>query len=458
MSRLSAALLLALGGCTVSDVDYSTKGCPCIEGYRCIEARRVCVRLEELVYAPSNVDDPALLRAGTAELVVEGGERWVVDTDKGSLVGYDEEGEERTIRGPGEGLEEPGVLFRTRAPEEGPTVAIFAVRSLLVREDAQVIGVGSRPLVILAETDIRVLGAITVGADRLLEGPTTLSAMPHPGAGGYTGGAPLEDGSGPGAGFNGPDDSTVECPGEPCSCCGGDDCPTGGGGGGGASFGGAGGSGAGGSTDRVPGDPGERYGGPELVPLLGGSGGGGGAHGGGYGCSADEAVRGGWGGHGGGAVQLSAGALLVVEGVVDARGGGGKAGKPSPRGEYQSGSGGGGGSGGAIVLEAPAVVIEGRVSANGGAGGDDALAEPEPVDGEPGQLDGTAESGSTAGDGSGERGDAESATGGSVGGGGGGGAGRVRINTETGELPAGAKLLPVPESDAVSVGRLRAAE
>lgn len=133
------------------------------------------------------------------------------------------------------------------------------------------------------------------------------------------------------------------------------------GGGGGGSFGSVGGRGhfgeGGGSS--LGGDAGATFGNSTLVPLLGGCNGGNGG-------AASETNQG-LGGRGGGALQLTVGGILRIEGDVSANGGGGQGG----RSDLRTG-GGGGGSGGAILLEAQRLVstLYGNVTANGGGGGE----------------------------------------------------------------------------------------
>lgn len=102
--------------------------------------------------------------------------------------------------------------------------------------------------------------------------------------------------------------------------------------------------------------PGQVYGVPELLPLIGGSGGGGGA--------AGTAFRGSGGGGGGGAVLIASSGMVSVSGSILANGG--KAGDVSGA---ASGGSGGGGSGGAIRIIATSLQGDGQISAQkGGAG------------------------------------------------------------------------------------------
>ncbi len=105
---------------------------------------------------------------------------------------------------------------------------------------------------------------------------------------------------------------------------------------------------AGGSYGTVGGNGGPaEYGGPALVPLAGGMTG-----------------RGTFGGTGGGALQITADALVRVEGTINVPGGGAGSNCSST-----TLVGSGGGSGGGLLLEARDVDIVGGVAANGGGGG-----------------------------------------------------------------------------------------
>ncbi len=418
--RSGLSVLLLAAACSVPGVDLGSKGCPCIEGFRCILATNECVAEGSVGLVPSNVGDESLFHEGEAEVIVPAPERWVIDTTALGVTAFGASGTER--------VEAADVPLREVAQDGGPALAVWIVDRLVVEDGAELIGVGRRPLVVLARGEVVVGGLVSVGADRL-------PGERHAGAGGYTGAeASHRDGYGPGAGSNGIADGSVE------PCAGGDACDvtecvdvTGGGGGGGAGHGTDGGRGGAGARDT--GEPGLVYGEPTLVPLAGGSGGGAGGSGPGSGCSGQP--TGGEGGHGGGALQISAAVSVTVRGTLDARGGGGRGGRLPERSDfapdYHWGAGGGGGSGGAILIEAPRVVVEGQVAANGGAGGDPAVGDEPGADGEPGVAGGVARSPGVGGDGN--DGDTPGTDGGNVGnpgGGGGGGAGRIRIQTADG--------------------------
>lgn len=439
----TAVLVAALASCTVPELDITDKECPCLAGWRCDVVANRCVEDDGSPFAPSNVGERIAWDAGSAAVVVDRGEHWVVDTDTGRIVAYAgatlDPATMREVRAPGSGAGDSGIAFAELAHAEG-SLGVFSVASLEVGGGAVVIGIGSRPLVVIATREIVVTdGMITVGADRL-------PGMRHPGAGGAPGAsASHTDGSGPGAGSNGSGDGATE---------------TGAGGGGGAGFGSAGG---GGGVDGCcdTGAGGAPYGGPTLVPLAGGSGGGAGGAGTRDGQTAP--AHGGLGGNGGGALQLSAGERVhvAIAGAIDARGGAGLAGDAGLREDgtpdiWHAGSGGGGGSGGAILIEAPVVTIEGAVGANGGAGGGGAGAGVGGESGAPGEPDrAPAPGGGDGGAGSDPTGEAASgATGDGIKpGGGGGGAGRIRINTAAGRSDF-AGLLPRPSSGLVTFGTL----
>ena len=123
-----------------------------------------------------------------------------------------------------------------------------------------------------------------------------------------------------------------------------------GGGSGGAGYGNLGGTGSGPDGWGRAGEP---YGDAPLTELYGGSGGGAGG-----GQSSDGPT----GGGGGGAIELVAGASIIIgsSGNITAKGG---------KGGDRTGNGAGGGSGGAILLAACTVIIDGTLNASGGNGG-----------------------------------------------------------------------------------------
>ncbi len=188
----------------------------------------------------------------------------------------------------------------------------------------------------------------------------------------------------------------------------------------------------------------EPYGEDELVPLVGG-------------MTGQDACGGSLGGGAGGALQISAGERIGIDGVVNAGGGGGEGGSPSD----SCNGGAGGGSGGAILLESIGVEVYGAVAANGGGAGsggttsysgndgDDAVSVAS-ADGGPSQSEEPCALGNTVFSGWGGAGatESQSAADGGIGGyesvcfdsadvysgngGGGGGVGRVRVNTALG--------------------------
>ncbi len=217
-------------------------------------------------------------------------------------------------------------------------LAVWTFDSVSVPSGATLVGVGSRPLVIISRSNMNISGAVSVA------GGNSTSVVGEGGAGGGAGGpgggsAPAA-GSGPGGGQPGIGSTGT-----------GSMSFSGGGGGG---FGGAGGAG-GQSNVGSPGVGGATYG-ILATTLQGGSGGGsGGDQSGGGGCTPA-------GGGGGGGVLLSAAGTLTIAGQVNANGGRGIGGAPCG-----GSSASGGGSGGAIVLAAQSVTNSGSVTAQGGA-------------------------------------------------------------------------------------------
>ncbi|MCC6747303.1 MAG: hypothetical protein IT371_06565 [Deltaproteobacteria bacterium] len=270
---------------------------------------------------------------------------------------------------------------------------------------------GRRPLMIVARTAITVNGALDASA----EGAT-------PGPGGRRGGGSNTAGEGCGGGPAGFSSNGTR------------------GGGAGASFGGRGGRGGGGAEGVAT------CGDPCLAGLVGGSGGGGGRTGGGS------------GGGGGGALQLTAGAQIVVgpSGLIRVGGGGGQGGSGWP------GGGGGGGSGGGLLLEAPRVALDGLVAANGGGGGGGGASFEGGKSGTDGRGEVAVAEGGKGGrsifgeggkGGTGSGGGALDGGGGaessSASGGGGGGAGRICVRTRSGAFDGAGLASPAAGSAAV---------
>jgi hypothetical protein len=381
--------------------------------------------------SPSNVggrlgphtDGTTAITIGTADAP----EHWIVDTDSGEIAVTLTGGSAGAPRRDGGG---PGVIdgMRWEVMSQGdgvPALGILSMESLHVPRGASLFAHGGRALVVLVEREVSVEGAVSVACTR--DGTTV-----RIGAAGRPGGRHREeekDGFGLGGGARGIRGSSDE--------------PDEGGGGGGFGTGGGDGSG---STRGGP-----TYGTPELVPLRGGSGGG---------VGGDD--DGGEGGAGGGAIQLSAGGSIAVRGsgVVTAGGCGGQGGIADVAFE-DTGAGGGGGSGGGILIEAPAVSIEGWITAGGGAGGQGARCDNCALIGANGSdatTDGSAAAGSATeglGGGGGAGSDGEGVAGSGLdagnGGGGGGGAGRIRINTRAGD-ESYVPVFPQQTSAAMSVG------
>lgn len=391
------------------------------------------------LFRVSNLGDVFALAPPRTELAVPAGETWALDTSTGAIRVVTTQPSwsvVRTVRPAGEG-EDPttGVVFASVAQvsTDVPALGVFAAGKLDVPLGARIVGLGDRPLVILAATSITIAGELSVGAD-------LNPGAPNPGPGGFAGAiGPSQAGGGPGGGRGGQ-------PGKPTWVDAG---------GGGGAFGSQGGRGGRGNATEatapaLPGEGGAVYGVATLVPLVGGSGGGGGS-------SYSEGKQPRWGGNGGGAAHLAAGERIEVRpsGVIDACGGG----APAVR---HNDSGGGGGAGGAILLEAPEVIVEGIVGANGGAGaqaspGTDAAGLP----GQPGRPDrapspgtSTRFAGGGGGAGSDPSGAADAGEPAQNGGGGGGGAGRIRINTADGLDTYDRGLLPTRASGLASVGRV----
>lgn len=257
-------------------------------------------------------------------------------------------------------------VLSTIGQENGPDVMVMQAASFTL--DAHITVRGDKPLIIVATNDISVTMAIDASANMMM-----------PGAGGG------QQTSGMGVGGNG--------------MAGSSNSDAGGGGGG---FGTAGG--AGGAVDnREGGLAGVSYG--DATMLVGGSGGGRGA---GPGSCLPSA------GAGGGAIQLSAGGTLTIDGSINVGGGGGSGGPGCGSTVNDGAAAGGGGSGGMIFVQARTFNGAGMLGANGGGGG------------------GAASAGGTS---MGMPGENASLTGGGTGGAGGvnGGAGGTGASTGDGE-------------------------
>jgi hypothetical protein len=411
--------------CVDGDIERCEGGTVVTEacGLDCAAGETACPQI-----LPSNVGDLVAMDVSSRDVVVPAGQHWVVDTTDMSLRAFDGDPDGAELSPDLSDVELRAVVTD---PAEGREVGVVAVASLHVESGATFEGIGSRPLVILAATDVQIDGTLTVA-----------SSGDRVGAGGQPGGTP-GPGNGEGAGADGSSDTT-------------EFVFSGGGGGGYGTAGGAGGEGYDEATSRDGGDGGDPYGAPSLVPLLAGSGGGSGGGG---------TFRAQHGGPGGGAIQVSAGRSITVgaSGVVDASGGGGLQGQTGTT----AGGGGGGGSGGSLMLEAPDVELAGAVGSNGGGGS----AGGGPCDDIRGPL-GTDGSATMApalggvpttcrgrgGDGNDPMGATTDGERNRDGGGGGGGSGRVRINTEVILPPEDyPTVLPDASSGAFSTGRVERA-
>ncbi|MBW2732708.1 MAG: hypothetical protein JRH20_09980 [Deltaproteobacteria bacterium] len=304
-------------------VDTTPMGCVNCGLLGCNETLKRCNRL-----APSNIP-LALVETLHGESladcsITQSGE---ADGAKGIFGDCRPQGSEHSTR--------EGVYWGSVMMPGNRLVTLFAMNSLTIDRDTVLRGMGSDPILIYAREGITIHGLIDVGAQLGVAGPGGGKGGEFDGASGEA----CEGGEGGGG------DRTNEIFGDKS-----------GGGGGGWGQRGAGG----GWAASIPGGVGGEL--PlssttlSLVPLRGGCGGG--AGGGSF-------KDGGPGGAGGGAIQLSAGTTLIVdgEGIYAAGGGGG--------GGHETDAGGGGGSGGSILLESVEVHVTAAtpITANGGGGG-----------------------------------------------------------------------------------------
>jgi hypothetical protein len=286
-------------------------------------------------------------------------------------------------------------------------VSLFVVKTLRIEPSTVMNTYEHLPIVLVALDSITLLGSILV--------------QPGTAGGAYNSGTQsMIKGQGPGGGAAGTSDAA----------------------GGGGSFCGLGGRGA---TEGTPaGAKTPAYGSATLMPLQGGSAGG-------IGELVDS--------NGGGAIQLVAGTtfLLGPNAYINAGGSGGVNGGANHQ------EAGGGGSGGAILIEAPTVMLSGTLAANGAGGGQgdgesgaNASADDQVAKGGHRLLVGVVASiggdGSAAGMLNGTDGTVTKTY---AAGGGGGGAGRIRINTQDGQLDTSkATLSPASGTACSSVGTL----
>lgn len=206
----------------------------------------------------------------------------------------------------------------------GPDVVLIPLHGFTLASGNTLRVIGSRPLILAIDGDATIDGTVDANAS----GTT-------PGAGGNWSCAGSQGGNGSG--------STARFGGAS--------------GGGGGGFGTKGGNAGTADTDgssSAGGGGGNSRGSSTLIPLYGGCAGG---------QAGDCATA---GAAGGGALQISAGGALDINGTVRANGGNGA----TPCGSSDEGGGTGGGSGGGIFLEGLTVDTSGAtIQANGGSGG-----------------------------------------------------------------------------------------
>lgn len=300
-----------------------------------------------------------------------------------------------------------------RAQPGGPSVGVMHLTSLTIGPQASLTIVGTRPLILAVEGDVSISGDLVTSA-----GANDATAC------GTSQGSPgMMSGSGPASGG-------------------------GGAGAGGATAGGTGGDGNNGTGNNrgAGGIAGAAVGGAAASPLRGGCRGGAGGSNNGSGTP-------GSGGSGGGALQISAQGTIISSAAIDASGRGATVATART-------GGGGGGAGGTIFLEAPTIVVSGRLCADGGSGseGGGGLSSggsggQSPCTGTSGALGSRITSfGGTPGRGafrdnptSGPGGaGANDGTNGGGGGGGGGGVGWIRLRAVGGTLMNSAVITPAP--------------
>jgi len=199
----------------------------------------------------------------------------------------------------------------------GPPICVVRYGSIHIMSLATLTVVGGRALALVADSALTIDGVLDVSASGATNGP---------GGGAASGDQAQATTGGGGAGFK-----------------------TNGGAGGSATVDGGGGLGGGAGTD------------PSLVTVLVG------------GTRPNNAIFFGTaisGGGGGAATLIACRGAVSVTGMIDAGGGGGKAGTDlTSGGQLDFNSGAGGGTGGNVVLQGLAITVTGQVFANGGGGG-----------------------------------------------------------------------------------------
>ncbi len=333
-------------------------------------------------FTPSNVDLSKIDFTGVGDVVF--GTDQTIETSNGGVLGS-----------------QGSYKYQEQTQAGGPTLGIFAVRSLTVSAGATVSVEGADAFVVVALTTITIDGKVYANSQASPSGRTGPGVLDQPDMANT-------DGLGAGGGAAGSGDSSAS----------------------GAGYCGEGGKGAS-STGGDPPQGGPTNGNAAIIPLIAGSNGGEGGVGA--------------GGDGGGAVQFVAGSLVSIGGVVHVGGRGGwNAGVLDTTGDLTE-QGSGGGSGGSILIEAPTVEITGTLAANGGGGGGSvpgADATPDIQEAMGGKADDThaaGGNGSSASAGNGYDGQAANMQ---TSGGGGGGAGRIRVNTRPGGASIDATLTP----------------
>lgn len=239
--------------------------------------------------------------------------------------------------------------------------------NVTVETGGRIVGQGTEALAIIATGNIFVRGRIEVSGQDGAPGFQDAARGGDAGPGGGGGGAGGDGNSATGApGGLGSPNGQASGPGQGPGTPGGDGGGNGGGGGAQFQCGAGGGGGAlGGSGGTGGGDVGVGSGGAGGAANGAGSDQGGGTGGGGGTTCGNNSGAGGGGGGGVLILQAAAGGTVLIDGVVEARGGRGGNG-------FQGTGGGGGGSGGLVALlaEGGSVIVNDTVRVSGGPGGD----------------------------------------------------------------------------------------
>ncbi|NMC71404.1 MAG: hypothetical protein GYA57_15240, partial [Myxococcales bacterium] len=155
-----------------------------------------------------NVADDSLLWAGTAPFSAPAARAVLFETDTGAIRAWDAVGAELPrIRAAGEG-DIDGIGFAVESQGGGaPDLGIWSFGEFRVPAGLDVIGRGSRAMVVLSAGEVRIEGRVLVGGSEAVLAGATWVGHDEAGPGGWPGGAAESRGGGPGGGGAGSEGS-----------------------------------------------------------------------------------------------------------------------------------------------------------------------------------------------------------------------------------------------------------